>query len=183
MQGFLMSFLTQLKFDHYVVISTLARQALGIPQSTVSAPLPRPKEMGVVQVEGFWLEVGTESPNEPTGYVITDSVRSNLKNLARIVFGRQVDMYIYECIYNTMLLNFTHQYFYLLFFKLSNYHRRLPILLQGPTSAGKTSLIRYLACLTGHKCLRVNNHEHTDLQEYVGMYSAGPDGQLMFQEG
>ena len=61
--------------------------------------------------------------------------------------------------------------------------RKLPVLLQGPTSAGKTSLIRYLACLTGHKCLRVNNHEHTDLQEYVGMYSAGPDGQLVFQEG
>ena len=57
------------------------------------------------------------------------------------------------------------------------------MLLQGPTSAGKTSLIQYLARLTGHKCLRINNHEHTDLQEYVGMYSANAQGQLEFQEG
>ena len=83
-----MSFLTQLKFDHYVVISALAKQALNIPNTIVSSPLPRPKEVGVVQVEGFWLESGTEVPETPTGYVITNSVRSNLKNLARIVFGR-----------------------------------------------------------------------------------------------
>ena len=57
------------------------------------------------------------------------------------------------------------------------------MLLQGPTSAGKTSLIEYLAKKTGHKCLRINNHEHTDLQEYVGMYTAGSDGHLVFQEG
>lgn len=60
---------------------------------------------------------------------------------------------------------------------------RYPVLLQGPTSAGKTSLVQYLAKATGHKCLRVNNHEHTDLQEYIGMYTAGNDGQLVFQEG
>ena len=113
-----MSFLTQLKFDHYVVISTLARQALGIPQSTVSAPLPRPKEMGVVQVEGFWLEVGTEPPNEPTGYVITDSVRSNLKNLARIVFGRQVD----TCIVHTCICVSIVYRVYFACFKFLNTH-------------------------------------------------------------
>lgn len=61
--------------------------------------------------------------------------------------------------------------------------RRYPVLLQGPTSAGKTSLVQYLAKATGHRCLRVNNHEHTDLQEYIGMYTAGNDGQLVFQEG
>lgn len=42
--------------------------------------------------------------------------------------------------------------------------RRHPILLQGPTSAGKTSLVAYLAAQTGHTFLRINNHEHTDLQ-------------------
>ena len=57
------------------------------------------------------------------------------------------------------------------------------MLLQGPTSAGKTSLIQYLARVTGHRCLRINNHEHTDLQEYVGMYTASSSGQLIFQEG
>ena len=61
--------------------------------------------------------------------------------------------------------------------------RSHPILLQGPTSAGKTSMVQYLAKLLGYKCLRINNHEHTDLQEYVGMYNADSKGQLIFQEG
>lgn len=39
-----------------------------------------------------------------------------------------------------------------------------PILLQGETSVGKTSLIQWLAKATGNVCYRVNNHEHTDLQ-------------------
>jgi MoxR-like ATPase len=36
--------------------------------------------------------------------------------------------------------------------------------LQGDTSVGKTSLVAHLAALTGHACVRVNNHEHTDIQ-------------------
>ena len=38
------------------------------------------------------------------------------------------------------------------------------MLLQGPTSSGKTSLVAYLAAQTGHRLIRINNHEHTDLQ-------------------
>lgn len=83
-----MSFLTQLKFDHHIVISTLVKQSLSMQNAIVSAPIPRPNESGVVEVEQFWLETGTEIPQVPTGYVITDSVKSNLKNLARIVFGK-----------------------------------------------------------------------------------------------
>lgn len=61
--------------------------------------------------------------------------------------------------------------------------RRFPILVQGPTSSGKTSMIEYLAKFSGNKFVRINNHEHTDLQEYLGSYISGPDGQLQFQEG
>ncbi|KAI8600925.1 P-loop containing nucleoside triphosphate hydrolase protein [Dissophora ornata] len=61
--------------------------------------------------------------------------------------------------------------------------RRFPILIQGPTSAGKTSIIEYLANRLGHKFVRINNHEHTDLQEYIGTYISNSDGQLVFQEG
>ncbi|OAA32899.1 Midasin [Moelleriella libera RCEF 2490] len=61
--------------------------------------------------------------------------------------------------------------------------RRFPVLIQGPTSAGKTSMIEYLAEFTGNKFVRINNHEHTDLQEYLGTYVSGPDGKLRFQEG
>ena len=59
----------------------------------------------------------------------------------------------------------------------------VPVLLQGPTSSGKTSMVHYLAKRTGHKCIRINNHEHTDVQEYLGSYVASEDGKLRFQEG
>ena len=61
--------------------------------------------------------------------------------------------------------------------------RRFPVLLQGPTSSGKTSMIEYLARISGNKCVRINNHEHTDLQEYLGTYISGSDGRLQYHEG
>jgi midasin len=61
--------------------------------------------------------------------------------------------------------------------------RRYPVLIQGPTSSGKTSMIEYLAKRSGNKFVRINNHEHTDLQEYLGSYVSGADGKLTFQEG
>lgn len=61
--------------------------------------------------------------------------------------------------------------------------RRFPVLLQGPTSAGKTSMIEYLAKVSGNKFVRINNHEHTDLQEYLGTYISSDDGTLRYQEG
>ncbi|KAM0949589.1 putative cobaltochelatase [Dioscorea sansibarensis] len=63
------------------------------------------------------------------------------------------------------------------------YTRKYPVLLQGPTSSGKTSLVRYLASVTGHEFVRINNHEHTDLQEYFGSYVTDSCGRLQFQEG
>ncbi|XP_020093830.1 midasin isoform X2 [Ananas comosus] len=63
------------------------------------------------------------------------------------------------------------------------YIKRYPVLLQGPTSSGKTSLVRHLASVTGHEFVRINNHEHTDLQEYLGSYITDSHGRLRFQEG
>ncbi|KAL9131398.1 MAG: hypothetical protein Q9217_000666 [Psora testacea] len=61
--------------------------------------------------------------------------------------------------------------------------RRFPVLLQGPTSSGKTSMIEYLARISGNHFVRLNNHEHTDLQEYLGIYVSNPDGRLEYQDG
>ena len=61
--------------------------------------------------------------------------------------------------------------------------RKFPVLLQGPTSSGKTSMIEHLAKVSGNKFVRINNHEHTDLQEYLGSYVSGSDGGLQYQEG
>ncbi|KAF2675101.1 midasin [Microthyrium microscopicum] len=63
------------------------------------------------------------------------------------------------------------------------FSRRYPVLIQGPTSSGKTSMIEYLAKISGNKFVRINNHEHTDLQEYLGTYVSDVNGQLEFQEG
>ena len=61
--------------------------------------------------------------------------------------------------------------------------RQFPVLLQGPTSSGKTSMVEYLAKLSGNKFVRINNHEHTDLQEYIGTYVSDAKGRLQYQEG
>lgn len=61
--------------------------------------------------------------------------------------------------------------------------RQSPVLIQGPTSAGKTSAVEYLARRTGHRFVRINNHEHTDVQEYLGAYASNAEGQLVFSEG
>ncbi|XP_048603740.1 midasin [Brassica napus] len=61
--------------------------------------------------------------------------------------------------------------------------KRYPVLLQGPTSSGKTSLVKYLAALSGNKFVRINNHEQTDIQEYLGSYMTDSSGKLVFHEG
>lgn len=58
-----------------------------------------------------------------------------------------------------------------------------PILLEGPTSAGKTSLVEYMAARAGHRVIRINNHEHTDVQEYTGSFAADQHGSLTFRDG
>lgn len=60
---------------------------------------------------------------------------------------------------------------------------QLPCLIQGDTSIGKTSLVKWLAQATGNVLIRINNHDHTDLQEYIGSYVIEPSGKLSFKEG
>ena len=58
-----------------------------------------------------------------------------------------------------------------------------PILLEGPTSAGKTTLVEYVAAFCGHPVIRINNHEHTDIQEYTGGFASDDNGNLAFKDG
>jgi midasin len=59
----------------------------------------------------------------------------------------------------------------------------LPVLLEGPTSGGKTSLVYFLAKISGQRCHRINNHQNTELEEYLGTYVAGSNGKVQFLEG
>ncbi|XP_049297646.1 midasin [Anopheles funestus] len=154
-EAFCISFLTQLDLkSHGTVLSYIQQTLLPKDSSGIVvkklAPIPRPKVNAEKQLdfEGYWIEQGPREVQDCKSYILTDSVRNNLRDLARIIsIGR------------------------------------LPVLLQGPTSAGKTSLIEYIAKRSGNVCLRINNHEHTDLQEYIGTYVADVTGKLTFKEG
>ncbi|CAL4138118.1 unnamed protein product, partial [Meganyctiphanes norvegica] len=162
-ESFCLSFLTQLdRKSHPVVTGLIKKHILRLKQNTGDSAkknsklnfgeIPKPQQsdqqMEHTQVEGYWVPQGGVEPLSPDRYIITSTVRENLKDLVRIVsIGR------------------------------------FPVLLQGETSVGKTSLVTYLATLTGNNCVRINNHEHTDLQEYIGSYSPDASGKLIFKEG
>ncbi|PFX16223.1 Midasin [Stylophora pistillata] len=151
-QGFCLSFLTQLdRSSHPVVQSLIKQHILGHVNagSMLKQPLPKPQDSGQYSnFEGFWIAVGSKEPVVSTEYVLTASVKANLKDLVRVVSAR-----------------------------------KLPVLIQGETSVGKTSLIQWLAKASGNRCVRINNHEHTDIQEYLGCYTSDENGKLIFKEG
>ncbi|XP_062606102.1 midasin-like, partial [Saccostrea cucullata] len=150
-EGFCLSFLTQLdRASHPLVVNLITQHIVGKSniKSLLKQGIREPLEGGCLQFEGYWVSQGRALPTVPSNYILTPSVRANLRDLARVVSAGQ--------------------------------H---PVLLQGETSVGKTSLVNYLARSSGNVCVRVNNHEHTDLQEYVGCYSADQSGKLVFKEG
>ncbi|XP_017784384.1 PREDICTED: midasin [Nicrophorus vespilloides] len=151
-EAFCLSFLTQLDANSYKAVEKMIVKYIIGGQKDLKAilkgPIREPSVGNYLQFEGYWVLKGSLEPTVADDYILTDSVRNNLKDLVRIV-------------------SIGH----------------LPVLLQGDTSVGKTSLITYLAKASGYKCVRINNHEHTDLQEYIGSYVANEDGKLEFQEG
>ncbi|XP_040203696.1 LOW QUALITY PROTEIN: midasin [Rana temporaria] len=150
-EGFCLSFLTQLdRASHSTVQGLICRHIVqsGNIKSLLKQPLPEPHGGRFVQIEGYWIPVGDKNPAIDESYILTPSVKLNLRDLVRVVSA-------------------------------GNH----PVLLQGETSVGKTSLIRWLACASGNHCVRINNHEHTDIQEYIGCYTSDASGKLVFQEG
>uniref|UniRef100_A0A1A9V9X2 Midasin n=1 Tax=Glossina austeni TaxID=7395 RepID=A0A1A9V9X2_GLOAU len=143
-----LSFLTQLDSNsHNMVQQLIQSRMLSDTKAILKQEIPKPND-SCLNFEGYWIEKGPKELQECSNYILTGSVRNNLKDLARIIsIGK------------------------------------FPVLLQGPTSAGKTSLIEYIAKRSGNYCLRINNHEHTDLQEYIGTYTADMTGKLTFKEG
>lgn len=55
----------------------------------------------------------------------------------------------------------------------AEWRRARPVLLEGPTSAGKTSAIRYIAHVTGSPYRRINLSYHTDVSDLLGRYVGG----------
>ncbi|KAM4043140.1 midasin isoform 2-T2 [Anomaloglossus baeobatrachus] len=149
-EGFCLSFLTQLdRASHSSVQLSICRCIVpGNIKSLLKQPLTEPYGGRYIQIEGYWIPVGDQDPTIDESYILTSSVKLNLRDLVRVVSA-------------------------------GNH----PVLIQGETSVGKTSLIRWLACASGNHCVRINNHEHTDIQEYIGCYTSDASGKLVFQEG
>ncbi|XP_078398522.1 midasin [Cetorhinus maximus] len=149
-EGFCMSFLTQLdRVSHPVVEKLICHHIIGnSAKAVLQQPIPEPKGGQSLQIEGYWITTGDKEPSVDKLYILTPSVKLNLRDLSRVV--------------------------------AAGIH---PVLIQGETSVGKTSLISWLAAATGNHCVRINNHEHTDIQEYIGCYASDETGKLVFKEG
>lgn len=48
-------------------------------------PIPQPKDRVCVQIEEYWLSQGDMEPTVDPTYILTPSVKLNLKDLARVV--------------------------------------------------------------------------------------------------
>ena len=64
--------------------------------------------------------------------------------------------------------------------KIFLFDNNLPILLEGPTSTGKTSVVNYLSTLMNQKVVRINNHRDTDIEEYIGKFIPSKTGNIVF---
>ncbi|GAB6026519.1 hypothetical protein CHUAL_012942 [Chamberlinius hualienensis] len=158
-EGFCFSYLTQLDRQSHALVQNCISECIfkhtietengTTKNKKMLAKPPNASNMDQYETfEGYLVAKGSETCRRSESYILTDSVKRNLRNLARVVSAG-------TC----------------------------PVLLQGGTSVGKTSLIKWLADASGNRCVRVNNHEHTDLQEYVGAYCSDSNGQLVFKEG
>lgn len=147
-EAFILCFLTEVDRSSYELVMSLIVKKFDPKGHNLKHNLTQPQDGAHIKVEGYWLPVGKKAPKIQEEYILTPSVRRNLKDISRVV-------------------------------SLSNF----AILLQGETSVGKTSMITYLAEATGNTCIRVNNHEHTDVQEYLGSYVVDEKGIFVFQEG
>ena len=87
-EAFCLSFLTQLDRSSHPIVEKLVRQHIvgkGNLKGLLKQEIPAPSESGHLKFEGYWLSKGAKEPEVPEGYVLTPSVRANLKDLARVV--------------------------------------------------------------------------------------------------
>lgn len=54
-------------------------------KSVLGQPIPQPKGDSFLQFEGYWIPKGSLEPASPDDYILTPSVRRNLKDISRVV--------------------------------------------------------------------------------------------------
>lgn len=63
--------------------------------SCVFQPIPEPKGGRLIQVEGYWISVGDKEPTIDESYVLTSSVKLNLRDIVRVVSAGCVGLFFY----------------------------------------------------------------------------------------
>ena len=117
--------MTQLdRSSHPAVQSLIKQHLLGHVNaaSMLKQPLPMPQDSGqFCNFEGFWIATGNKEPVVSTEYVLTASVKANLKDLGRVVAARYfsflTDLSYFRCIgggYPDCLLDV---YFIIIYFR------------------------------------------------------------------
>ncbi|OWZ18792.1 Midasin-like protein [Phytophthora megakarya] len=163
-EGFCSSFCTQLEIESRQYLEKLLKntfaKTIKSKELTRSPPCPggSKKTSEYVLVSSYWVRRGDfQAPRD-------DSLPDPVTSRRKFVLTKSVEENLRHVSRAALISKY-------------------PVLLQGPTSAGKTSLIGYLAARIGQKCVRINNHEHTDIQEYLGSYVSDSNGKLTFKEG
>lgn len=59
----------------------------------VFQPIPEPKGGRLIQVEGYWISVGDKEPTIDETYILTSSVKLNLRDIVRVVSAGYVDLF------------------------------------------------------------------------------------------
>jgi hypothetical protein len=74
------TFLPSLKecYSHHKTVSHFS-------ELSVFQPIPEPKGGRLIQVEGYWISVGDKEPTIDETYVLTSSVKLNLRDIVRVV--------------------------------------------------------------------------------------------------
>ncbi|RUS90705.1 hypothetical protein EGW08_001509 [Elysia chlorotica] len=87
-EGFCMSFLTAIdRSSHPIVEGLILKHVLATSstKAVLGQKLPQPEQGHHVDVAGYWVAMGSQQPQVPEHYIVTPSVKRNLRDLARVV--------------------------------------------------------------------------------------------------
>ena len=87
LEAFLMCFLTELDRSSYPVVFGLVLKHFGKGEAVTAlkTSIAKPPTGLYVNIEGYWLSAGEKIPAVPEDFILTETVRQNLKDVARIV--------------------------------------------------------------------------------------------------
>ena len=98
-QGFCLTLLSELRTDQHSLVRKHIQKCLEVRDNVIAARIPRPHPSspsegapseGYREVGSFWLHCGphTHHMSRPENYILTESVKKNLKNLCRAISAR-----------------------------------------------------------------------------------------------